>query len=119
MRFALIATAAAAAVAVPFAAGVAGPAMSPEQFLTEVRCTAYADIDLSDSELAEAKWALNAEARQQSPELAAQARAEIREIARKAVSIQSPADAVMIHRERAAACSGALLAAGADSPSAV
>lgn len=119
MRFAMIATAAAAAVAVPLAAGASGPAMSPEQFLSEVRCTAYADITMTDAELARVKWALNVEARQQGSELAAVARAEIREIARKAVSIQSPADAVMIHRERAAACSGALLAAGADSPSAV
>lgn len=119
MRFALVATAAAAAIAVPFAAGASGPAMSPDQFLTEVRCAAYNDIDLSDAALAEAKWALNAEARQQAPETAARARAEITAIARKAVSIQTPADVALIHQERAAACIGAVLAAGAESPSAV
>jgi|GEM_PF-1973468 len=119
MRFALIATAAAAAVAVPFASGATGPAMSAEQFLSEVRCTAYADIALSDAALADAKWMLNAEVRQQAPETAAMARSEVSQIARKAVSIQTAADAAMLHQERAAACSGAALAAGADSPSAV
>jgi hypothetical protein len=119
MRFALIATTVAAAAAAPLAVSATGPAMSPQQFLSEVRCTAYADIALSDAALAEAKWRLNTEARQQAPETAALARAEINEIARKAVSIQTAADAAMIHRESMAACSGAAMAAGADSPSAV
>jgi hypothetical protein len=119
MRFAMIATAAAAAVAAPFAVSAAGPQMSGDQFLTAVRCTAYADIDASDAQLAEAKWLLNAEARLQPMETAARARAEVSDIARKAVNIQTAADAAMIHQERAVACSGAQLASGADSPSAV
>lgn len=119
MRFALIATAATAAIAAPFAMSASGPQMSGDQFLSAVRCTAYADIDASDAQLAEAKWFLNTEARLQPSETAAQARAEVSDIARKAVNIQTAADAAIIHRERAAACSGAQLASGADSPSAV
>lgn len=119
MRFALIATAAAAAVAIPLAAGATGPQMSGDEFLSAVRCTAYSDLDQSDAQLAEARYRLNTEARQQPAAVAAQARAEVTEIARKAVIIQNAADAATIHQERAAACSGGLLATGADSPSAV
>lgn len=118
MRFATIATAAAAAIAVPFAVNATGPQMSGDQFLTAVRCTAYEDISASDAQLGEAKWRLNAEARLQPAETAALAHAEVSDIARKAVNIQTAADAAMIHQERAAACSGAQLASGADSPSA-
>jgi hypothetical protein len=119
MRFATIATVAAAAVAAPFAVSAAGPQMSGDQFLSAVRCTAYEDIGASSGELAEAKWLLNTEARLQPAETAAQARAEVREIARKAVNTESAADAAIIHQERAAACANGQLASGADSPSAV
>ena len=40
MRLALIATGAAALVAVPLALGATGPQMTGEQFLTAVRCVA-------------------------------------------------------------------------------
>jgi hypothetical protein len=119
MRFALIATSVAAAVAVPFAMGASGPQMSGDQFLSAVRCTAYADITRPDAELSAAKWDLNAEARRQPAATTALARAEVSSIARKAVNIESAADAAMITHELADACLGAQLATGADSPSAV
>jgi hypothetical protein len=119
MRFALIATATAAAVALPFAPAATAPQMSGEEFLTAVRCTAYQDLDRSDAELAEAKYQLNTEARLQPAEMAAEAQAAVTDIARKAVNIQTAADAVMISQERAAACSGVQLATGADSPSVI
>jgi hypothetical protein len=119
MRFAVIATAAAAAVSLPLAVSATGPQMSGSQFLSAVRCTAYSDLESSDAQLAEARYQLNAEARVQPADVAAQARFEVSDIARKAVNIQTAAEAAMIHQERAAACSGAQLATGADSPSAV
>jgi hypothetical protein len=119
VRFAIITTAVAAAIATLFVAQITGPQMSSDQFLTAVRCTAYENIGRSDPALAEAKWRLNSEARLQPVETAVLARAEVTEIARKAVSIQTAADVAMIHQERAAACSGAQHATGADSPSAV
>jgi hypothetical protein len=109
MRFAMIATAAAAAIAVPFAVSATSPQMSGDQFLSAVRCTAYEDVSASDAQLAEAKWRLNTEARLQPAETAALARAEVSDIARKAVNIQTAADAAMIDREQAAACSGGQL----------
>ncbi len=115
MRFALIATTAAAAIAVPLAMAATGPQMSSEQFLSAVRCTAYEDITQSGAQLGEAKWRLNSEARRQAPATAAQAHAEVDQIARQAVSIQGPVDRAMLAAESAAACQGAQLAAGADS----
>jgi hypothetical protein len=114
MRFALIATTAAAAVAVPLAMAASGPQMSSDQFISAVRCTAYEDITRSDAELGAAKWQLNSEARRQAPETAAQAHAEVDQIALQAVNTQDPADQAMIAAEGAAACQGAQLAAGAD-----
>jgi hypothetical protein len=114
MRFALIATTVAAAVAVPFAVSASGPQMSSEQFLSAVRCAAYQDVTRSDAALNEVKYELNAEALRQAPETAAEARAEVSSIAREAVSAQTPADADMLRQERAAACSGVQLT-GADS----
>lgn len=114
MRFALIATTAAAAVAVPLAMAAAGPQMSSDQFLSAVRCTAYEDISRSDADLAQAKWQLNSEVRRQAPETAAQAYAQVDAIARQAVNTQDPADQAMLVAEGAAACQGAQLAAGAD-----
>ena len=48
MRFAVLATAAAAAVAVPLAVSASGPQMSSDQFLSAVRCTAYEDLTRED-----------------------------------------------------------------------
>ena len=60
MRFALIATTAAAVVAVPFALAAAGPQMSSDEFLAAVRCTAYQGVSGQPS--AEARYELNADA---------------------------------------------------------
>ena len=111
MRFAVIATAAAAAVAVPLAVAASGPHMSSDQFLSAVRCTAYESLVSADAGLIEAKVQLNAEARRQPAETAARARAEASDIARKAYS----ADAGALTQEQAAACAGAQLAADTDS----
>lgn len=115
MRFAVLATTAAAAVAIPFAVAATGPQMSGEQFLTEVRCVAYQDAVLPHGELAEAKYQLNAEARRQPAETAAIARAEASLAAREAVNGASDANGSNV----GAACAGAQLATGADSPRAV
>lgn len=115
MRFAILATTAAAAVAIPFAIASAGPQMSGDQFLSEVRCVAYQNAVLPHNQVAEAKYQLNAEARRQPAETAAIARAEASSIAREAVNGAAAADEVMI----GAACSGAQLATDADSPRAV
>lgn len=119
MRFALIATSVAAAVAVPLAVSATGPQMTGDQFLSAVRCTAYEDVTRSDAELTEVKWELNAEARRQPAETAALARAEVDSIARKAVNTTSDADTAMIRHEQAAACLGAQLVNDADSQNAV
>jgi hypothetical protein len=111
MRFAVIATAAAAAFAVPLAVAASGPQMSSDQFLTAVRCTAYENLVGTDAGLTEAKLQLNAEARRQPAETAAQALAEVSDIARKSYSAEP---GVFTH-ERAAACAGAQLAVEADS----
>jgi hypothetical protein len=110
MRFALIATSAAALAAIPLAVGVSGPQMSGEQFLSAVRCVAYHDVTRHDADLSLAKMQLNAEARRQSPETAAEAQAEVDAIARQAVNTESASDAAMIQADRAEACAGARLA---------
>ncbi len=111
MRFALIATTAAAVVAVPFALAAAGPQMSSNEFLAAVRCTAYEDV--SGVEITEARYQLNAEANRQTPQTFAAAKAEASAIARQAVNSQTPADQAMLRSQRATACSGAELAVGA------
>lgn len=115
MRFALIATTAAAVVAVPFAVAAAGPQMSSNEFLAAVRCAAYEDV--SGAPVEGAKYALNAEGRRQSAETVAVAAAEVDAIARQAVNSQTPADQAMLRAQRATACSGA--AAGAEGANAV
>ena len=112
MRFALFATSAAALVAVPLALSVTGPQMTGEQFLTAVRCVAYHDVTRDDAQLASLKMQLNAEARDQPAETAAQAEAEVDAIARQAVNTASAFDAAMIRADRAEACAGAHLAEG-------
>jgi hypothetical protein len=119
MRFALIATSVAAAVAVPLAMAATGPQMTDDQFLSAVRCIAYEDVVRPDAEVSEAKWELNAEARRQPAVTAAQAHAEVDSIARKAVNIESAADVAMMRDEQAAACRGAQFVTGADSQNAV
>ncbi len=111
MRFAVIATAAAAAIAVPMAVSASGPQMSSDEFLTAVRCVAYEDITQPNAQLAEAKWQLNAEALHQSAETAAEARAVVSSVAREAVQAETAA----LRQESAIACAAAQLAGSPDS----
>ncbi|MBL8548274.1 MAG: hypothetical protein JNL81_17570 [Hyphomonadaceae bacterium] len=113
MRFALIATTAAAVVAVPFALAAAGPQMSSSEFIEAVRCTAYEDV--AGARVSEAKYQLNAEGARQSAETFAAARAAASAVARQAVNSQTPADQAMLRSQRAAACSQELaIGAGED-----
>lgn len=111
MRFALVATAAAAAVAVPLAVSAGAPQMSSDQFLTAVRCVAYEDLTGANTQLSQAKWQLNAEARRQSPGTVAIAQNEASSIARQAYA----ANAGELTKDHAAACAGAQLATAPDS----
>ncbi len=111
MRFAVLATIAAATVAVPLAVAVSGPQMSSDQFLSAVRCTAYESLSGPEAGLTEAKWQLNAEARRQPAETLARARAEASSIARQGHG----AEAGALSREQAAACADVQVATGADS----
>ena len=117
MRFALIATTAAAVVAVPFALAAAGPQMSSDEFLAAVRCAAYEQA--SGAPIAEARYELNAEGQRQPAETVAAAEAEVSAIARQAVNSQTAADQATLRAERAAACSNASLAGGVGAESAV
>ncbi|MGH6950814.1 MAG: hypothetical protein ACREH4_08070 [Vitreimonas sp.] len=112
MRFALVATSAVALAAVPLALSVSGPQMSGEQFLTAVRCVAYHDVTRADAELRDVKMQLNAEARHQPADTAAEAQAEVDAIARQAVNTDSLFDAAMIRADRAQACASARVAEG-------
>jgi hypothetical protein len=87
MRFSVIATAAAAVLAIPMALYASAPRMSGEEFLQAVRCTAVQDIARPDAELGLVKMQLNAEARRQPAEMAALARAEVRAIAHVAAEV--------------------------------
>src|SRR5262245_10651711 len=109
MRIALIATTAAAVVAVPFALAAAGPQMSSNEFIAAVRCAAYEDV--SGAQISGVKYELNAESQRQTADTVAAARAEASAIARQAVNSQTASDRAMLRAERAAACSDAALAA--------
>jgi hypothetical protein len=115
MRFALIATTAAAVVAVPFAVAAAGPQMSSNEFLAAVRCAAYEDV--SGASVQDAKYQLNTESRRQSAETVAVAAAAVDAIALQAVNSQTAADRAMLRAQRASACSGA--GAGAEGANAI
>lgn len=109
MRFALIATTAAAVVAVPFALAAAGPRMTGDEFLAEVRCAAYEDV--TGAEISAVRFQLNAESQQQPAATVAAARSQVSAIARQAVSSQTPAEHAMLRSQRAAACLNASLVA--------
>jgi hypothetical protein len=117
MRFALIATTAAAVVAVPFALGAAGPQMTSDEFLTAVRCAAYEDA--AGGSAAEAKYRLNAEGNRHSAETIAAAEAEVSAIARQAVNSQTAQDQAKLRSQRAQACSEAAIAFGGERTNAV
>jgi hypothetical protein len=86
MRFALIATTAAAAAIIPFAVQASKPHMSGEQFVGAVRCAAYEMVVSPSADLSEARYSLNAEALRQPVAVAAEAQAVASDIAHRAVS---------------------------------
>lgn len=102
MRFAAIATVAAAVVAVPLALSASGARMSPDEFLGAVRCTAYENI--SGRQVAAAKYELNGEAQHQSPATVAEAEATVSAIARQAGTSQTIGDEDRLRTQREAAC---------------
>lgn len=105
MRLALIATTAAAAIAVPFMVSAAGPRMSSDQFLSSVRCVAYQDVSRAGDDLGIEKMRLNSEARRQPAETAAQARTEVGVIAEQAAGLETAEERAMMRRARTNACS--------------
>jgi hypothetical protein len=110
MRIALIATGAAALVAIPMVIGMTGPQMSPDQFVSAVRCTAFEVATQPKAETSAARMLLNSEALRQPAATVQQARAEASQIARQAVISESAENGAMLSQERAAACAGAQLA---------
>ncbi len=80
MRFAAIATAAAAVVGVPLAVSSAGPQMSGAQFMGAVQCVAYENAAAPRADLGAIKLRLNAEAAKQPLEIAVAAEREARAI---------------------------------------
>ena len=110
MRFALLATSVAAVVAVPLAVHASGPQMSRNEFLAAVECVAAAP----GGQFEDAKYQLNAEARRQAPETAAEARA----LALQAVNGAGHPDGSMINAYESAPCAGVALIAGANAYSA-
>lgn len=105
MRFAFIATCAAAVVGAPLVAAAATARMDADQFLTAVRCAAYESAPAlagENADIAAVRMQLNAEARRQAPEIAAQARADVVAIAHDA----SAADADTVRNQRNIACAG-------------
>jgi hypothetical protein len=87
--------------------------MSGEEFLQEVRCTAYAAVTGPGVDTGEARWRLNAEAMRQPAETVAAAEAEVSAIAEAAVAEEvSEASA-----QRASRCAAPVLA-GANGGSA-
>jgi len=117
MRFALIATAAAAAIAIPVAVQASGPSMSGDDFVQAVRCAAY-DSAIEAQAAAAERARLNLEAQRQSPEAVLRAHNEVNTVQAEARAVANPRDAAMMRAERAAACSPAHVAAGQGNPDA-
>ena len=90
MRFALIATTAAAVVAVPMAVSAAAPSMTSSEFLSAVRCTAYEQVIAPTADINLQKLRLNVEAQRQPAATAQRAEAEAHAIA---VAAQTDASA--------------------------
>jgi hypothetical protein len=114
MRFAVLATAAAAIAAAPLLGVASGPRMDSQEFLSAVRCVAYQNAAGAGRELGAARYLLNAEARRQPAETAAQARAEAAAIAQQAAGIENAAEAGVVHVTGASACMGASLEVAPD-----
>jgi hypothetical protein len=114
MRFAEIAAAVAAIVAIPVAMDIEKPTMSADQFIYEVRCVAYADVARANDDLGVLKMRLNAEAERQPETAARDAEAAVEAVAQRAVAARSPAELQQVRAERAEACAGSQMFAGAD-----
>jgi len=111
MRFALIATIAAAAIAVPLAVQASGPRMSGEAFVEAVRCAAY-ESALTPRQAAAQRAQLNVEAQRQPAAAVQRAHNEVNSINAEARAVANRADAAIMRAERAAACSAAHVAQG-------
>jgi hypothetical protein len=112
MRLALIATAVAAAIAVPLAVQAAGPQMSRDEFVSAVRCTAYETALAPRADLAAARMRLNAEAQRQPADAVARAHNEVNSVNAEFRAVANPADAAMMRAGQASACSTANVAQG-------
>lgn len=108
MRFALIATATAAAIAVPLAVQATGPQMSGDEFVSAVRCAAYETALGQDAVSQRAR--LNVEAQRQPADAVQRAHNEVNTVSAELRAVANPADAAMMRAERAAACSTAHVA---------
>ena len=120
MRFALIATGAAAIAALPAVVVLSGPQMESRQFLSAVRCAAYESVSSTADEFGPVRYRLNAEARRQPIDTAVQAQIEARTIAREAAGIANGGDTAILNQVRASACAeaGSQIARGAGAPDA-
>lgn len=116
MRFPLIVTTVAAIAAAPLVAAASGPRMSADDFIGAARCAAYDTVSGAAAEnpdLLRIRAQLNSEARHQSPETIARARAEILAVGERAAE----GEAAMLRQERTAACAaGAMIARGDAAP---
>jgi hypothetical protein len=81
MGFALIATSAAAVIALPLASGLLSAHMSSQAFVNAVRCTAYQDAATPRLDVGAAKFRLNSEAMRQPAPVVAEAHKAASDIA--------------------------------------
>jgi hypothetical protein len=100
MRFAFAATCAAALIGAPLVSAAATARMDSDQFLNAVRCAAYESVAGDNADIGSLRMQLNAEARRQRADVAAQARSDVIAITQEAGS----ADAETLRSQRAAAC---------------
>lgn len=120
MRFALITTVLAAAVAAPLAVDATGPSMSRKAFLAAVRCEAYSSLPQLESERRASvseQVRLNGEAMRQAAATAATAKEQASAIYAHAAT----ASAAQLRQERNNVCgaSGAMIANRVLAPGAV
>lgn len=118
MRFALIATGAAAIATLPMLAAISGPRMDGADFVAAVRCVAAESALGRSRDFAEERYLLNLEAQLQPIETTRQAQAEARSAAREAAHIVNSDDTAIVQTLRAACADGAVLADGARAPDA-
>jgi hypothetical protein len=119
MRFALISTVAALALAMPLVSVAAGPRMDEDQFVTAVRCAAYSglpQLDGASSAVRVQQFRLNGEARAQEAEVAARAHAEVREIV--AHAMDETREQLIWERNAVCGRAGALIANSTLAPDA-